>query len=311
MEVHAMQPSPAEIARTLAVGHLFGSLHVAYRPGPYQVRHATDGQGRVLLLVSIVSDLGLALRPICDSDDAAVVLDVRDLPPAAGAPSLGRVWVSGWARRLDGEESRRAALAFAEVDPTGDLLDVGTRFVLYRFDAAEVRLERAGRMIDIDPKEYAEAEADPLHRIERDLLADLADHHEAEIAGFIRRQLGSHAAPAEAGGPPPRVVRLDRYGLVVAFGPHASPYRARLAFPRPMRDHADLVRFLHPVICRRAGAVAGTPATLPAVGPGAAGTVDPVDPVNPVEQAESPGQVAGDVALHGRRDRGDHRLGRG
>ena len=303
-----MQPSPAEVARTLAAGHLSGSLQVAYRPGPYPVRHATDGQGGVLLLVSIVSDLGLALRPVSASDAAAVVLDVRDLPPAAGAPPLGRVRVSGWARRLGGDESRQAALAFADVDPTGDLLEVGTRFLLHRFDAAEVRLERAGRTIDIDPKEYTEAEADPLHRIERDLLTDLAEHHEPEITRFIRRQFGSHAPPAEAGGPPPRVVRLDRYGLVVALGGHAPPSRARLAFPRPMRDHADLVRFLHPVICRRAGAVPGTPTTLPAGGPGTAGALDPVDSV---EQFDSPGEVAGDVALHGRRDRGDHGLGRG
>ncbi|MDG4832065.1 DUF2470 domain-containing protein [Solwaraspora sp. WMMD1047] len=246
-----MQPSPAEVARTLATGHLAGRVQVAYRPGAHQVRHAVDRQGRVLLLVSIVDDLALALLPVTGADDAAVVLDVQDLPPAAGAPSLGRVWISGWAAPLTGPDARRAALDFADVDPTGDLLDVGTRLTIYRFDAAEVRLERAGAMIDIDPKEYAEAEPDPLHRIERDLLADLADHHAPEIADFIRRQLGASAERVPAGSPEPRVVRMDRYGLLVALGAYTAPRWARLAFPRPLCGHADLVRLLHPVICRR------------------------------------------------------------
>jgi hypothetical protein len=241
-----MQPSTAEVARTLSAGRLAGTAYVACRPGPHQVRHAVDPHGRVLLLVSVVSDLALALRPAGGTGDAAVVLDVRDLPPGAGAPSLGRVWVSGWARALDGQEARRGALDFSEVDPTSDLLEVGRRFVLYRFEAAEVRLERAGTAIDIDPEEYAAAEPDPLHAVEYELLADLAEHHAAEIGEFVRRQLGE-----PAGTTPPRVVRLDRYGLVVALGPAGSAYRARLAFPRPVRDHAELARLLHPVLCRR------------------------------------------------------------
>nr|MDT0662926.1 DUF2470 domain-containing protein [Micromonospora sp. DSM 115978] len=250
-----MQPSPAEVARTLAAGHLTGRVQVAYRPGAYQSRHAVDRQGRVLLLVSIVDDLAMALRPVGDADDAAVVLEVQDLPPAAGAPSLGRVWISGWAAALAGDEARRAALDFADVDPSGDLLDVGSRFVLYRFDAAEVRLDLGGPMIDIDPKEYAEAEPDPLHRLERDLLADLAEHHAPEIADFIRRQLGDRAGGPDE--PQPRVVRMDRYGLLVALGPYHAQRRARLAFPRALRDHADLVKLLHPVICRRGREHAG------------------------------------------------------
>ena len=243
-------------------------MQVAYRPGPYQVRHIVAPHGQVLMLVSVVSDLAAALRPRPGADDAAVVLDVQDLPPAAGAPSSGRVWISGWAELLTGDDARQAALDFADVEPTGDLLDVGRRFLLYRFDPAEVRLERGGQLIDIDPKEYAEAEPDPLHRIERDLLTDLAEHHAPEVADFIRRQLGEHAGSAEPGSPAPRVVRLDRYGLVVALGSYVAPYRARLAFPRPIRDHADLAQLLHPVICRR-GRDGADGAGLPATADGA------------------------------------------
>ncbi|MEE6260708.1 DUF2470 domain-containing protein [Plantactinospora sonchi] len=257
-----MQPSPAEVARTLAAGRLAGTAQVAYRPGPHQVRHATDPSGRVLLLVSVVSDLAAALRPAGppgaaghpagDGRGAAVVLDVRDLPPSAGAPSLGRLRISGWARPLVGDAARRAAVDFAEVVPTGDLLDVGQRFTLYRYEPAEVRLDRGGVRYDIEPAEYAAAEPDPLHEVESDLLADLADHHGPEIAAFIRRQLGDVLPPPSGPDEPaPRVVRLDRYGLTVASGVGGGRIRARLAFPRPLSGHADLVELLHPVLCRR------------------------------------------------------------
>ncbi|MFK3982160.1 DUF2470 domain-containing protein [Micromonospora sp. NPDC050397] len=242
-----MQPSPAEVARTLAAGRIAGSAYVANRPGPYRTRHVTDAQGRVLLLVSVVDDLALALRPVPGTDDTALVLDVRDLPPAAGAPPLGRVWISGWATALAGTEARQAALDYAEIDSTGDLLDVGGRFTLYRFEPAEIRLERETETIHIDPGEYGNVEPDPLHHLERELLADLADHHQREITEFVLRQLGE-SAPRPVGGPPPRVVRLDRYGFVVLLGAPGSRYRVRLAFPRPVRDHADLVQMLHPVL---------------------------------------------------------------
>ncbi|MEN3615144.1 DUF2470 domain-containing protein [Plantactinospora sp. ZYX-F-223] len=246
-----MQPSSAEVARTLAAGRLPGTAQAAYRPGPHQVRHATDSSGRVLLLVSIVSDLAAALRPTRDSRGTALVLDVRDLPPAAGAPPLGRVWISGWPEPLAGVEARQAAVDFAEVIPTGDLLDVGRGFTLYRFEPAEIRLERAGTVRHVEPAEYAAAEPDPLHALERELLADLADHHGPEIAAFLRRQLGDLVPPGGADEPPPRVVRLDRYGMVVALGGRGTRCRARLAFPRPLAGRVELVELLHPVLCRR------------------------------------------------------------
>lgn len=263
-----MQPSPAEVARTLAAGRLAGTAQVAYRPGPHQVRHATDSSGRVLLLVSVVSDLAAALRPsgivgrmpggpgmarhpAAGGRGAAVVLDVRDLPPSAGVPSLGRLRISGWARALGGDVARRAAVDFAEVVPTADLLDVGQRFTLYRYEPAEVRLDRGDVRYDIEPAEYAAAEPDPLHEREAELLADLADHHGPEIAAFVRRQLdGALPRTSAPDEPAPRVVRLDRYGLTVAFGA-GGRMRARLAFPRPLSGPADLVDLLRPVLCRR------------------------------------------------------------
>ncbi|SCE84101.1 hypothetical protein GA0070558_109104 [Micromonospora haikouensis] len=242
----ALRPTPAETVRTLVAGRLPALVHLAQRPGPYHVRHATDADGRVLLLVGVHSDLAAAL-PRGAGADVAVALDVLDLPPAAGAPSLGRAWVSGWAAALHGDEARQATLDFAEVDPTGDLLDVGTRFRLYRFEVAEARLERPDGLLRIDPVAYAEAEPDPLHPVEPELLTELAVHHGREMAAYVRRQLGLVESGPDG---PPRVVRVDRYGLLVSLGRPGARRRARLAFPRPVADHRELARLLHPMLCQ-------------------------------------------------------------
>ncbi|MGN9808643.1 DUF2470 domain-containing protein [Micromonospora sp. BQ11] len=245
-----MRPSPAEIVRTLVAGRLPGLVHVAHRPGPHHARHVTDPDGRVLLLVPVVSDLAAALRPVDGGSDVPTVLDVLDLPPSAGAPSLGRAWVSGWATPLHGAEARAAALDFAAVEPTGDLLDVGTRFRLFGFEVVEARWERAGAVRRIDPGAYAEAEPDPLHAAEGGLLADLADQHADRMVTYLRRQLGL----ADGGpGTAPQVVRLDRYGMLVAYGRPAARRRARLTFPRPLAEPADLARLLRPVLRPCAG----------------------------------------------------------
>jgi hypothetical protein len=245
----ALRPCPAETVRTLVAGRLPALIHLAQRPGPFHARHVTDAEGRVLLLVPAHSDLAAAL-PAGAGDDVAVALDVLDLPPAAGAPSLGRAWVSGWAVALDGDDARRAALDFAEVDPVGDLLDVGTRFRLYRFEVAEARLERPDGLCRIDPGAYAEAEPDPLHPVETELLTELTVHHGREMAAYVRRQLGLAESTQDCA---PRVVRLDRYGMVVSLGGLGARRRARLAFPRPVADHRELARLLHPLLCRHSG----------------------------------------------------------
>ena len=241
-----MQPSPAEIARTLAAGHLPAVAHIACHPGPLPVRHVTDAQGRPLLLVPSGGTLTTALRPQPGNDDTALVLDIRDVPPMSHSPVLGRVWVSGWAARLSGDEARAAALDYADTDACGDLLDIGESQALYRMDVAEVRFERGEKLVEVDPDAYAEASPDPLRAVEFDLIADLADHHVTEMSDYVRRQLGKAARP----GDEPKVVRLDRYGFVVRMGSRS----ARLAFPRPVTDRHDLAHLLHPILCGRCAA---------------------------------------------------------
>ncbi|BFU45970.1 DUF2470 domain-containing protein [Krasilnikovia sp. MM14-A1004] len=237
-----MHPSPAEVARTIVAGHLPATAHVSGHPGALPVRHVTDARGNVLLLSPRDGALAAALHPADGTDDTAMVLDVKDVPPIAGAPSLGRVWVVGWARALAGAEARAAALDYADTDATGDLLDVGGAQMLHRMEVAEIRHERHGALHELDSDEYAEAAPDPLRAIEFDLLADLADHHVAQVAAYANRSLGAAAQP----GDEPRVVRLDRYGLVVRAGARL----ARLPFPAPVADRHELAHLLHPVLCR-------------------------------------------------------------
>jgi hypothetical protein len=241
-----MQPTHAEVARTIAAGHLPASAHIACRQGPFPVRHVTDAQGRALLLSPRDGALTAALRPIEGNADTALVLDVTDIPPIAGGPSLGRVWIAGWAVALSGDEALAAALDYADTDAASDLLDVGDTQVLHRMRVDEVRYERNGVLFDVDPQEYARAAPDPLRAIEFDLIADLADHHVAEMTSYVRRQLGPVARPGEE----PRVVRLDRYGFMVRLGDRV----ARLAFPRAVEDRHDLAHLLHPVLCHRCAA---------------------------------------------------------
>lgn len=247
-----MQPSPAEVARTLAAGRLTGTVQIACDPTRHRVRHATDCAGRLLLLSRAGSELG-------GTDEAAVSLRVEDVPPVDGAPHLGTVRLVGWASALAGPPVREAALEFVEANPTSDLLDVGQGFVLHQVEVAEVRLERAGTVLRIDQDEYARAEPDPLHADERDLLVDLAGHHATQIGEFVRRQLTAGGHPPGDGLP--RVVRIDRYGFTIrttdAAAPEGKACRVRLAFPRPVRDRIDLARMLHPALCYRCGAHRG------------------------------------------------------
>ena len=238
-----MQPTPAEVARTLAAGHLPAVAHVACGPGPLPVRHVTDAQGHVLLLSPADGAFATALKPQPGTADTAMVLDIADVPPVAGSPAIGRVWVSGWATRLDGDDARTAAMDYAAIDASGDLLDVGGSKVMHRMDVAEVRYERDETLVDVDPDEFAAAAPDPLRQIEFDLIADLADHHPAEMSAYVRRQLGSSFQPKDE----PRVVRMDRYGFLVRLDDKV----ARLAFPRPVTDRHDLAHLLHPVLCHR------------------------------------------------------------
>jgi hypothetical protein len=240
-----MRPSRAEIARTLARGRLPGRLQLDGRPAPAPVPHATDRTGRPLLLVRDDDDLGAALR----DGHLAVTLSVMDVPPVERAPSLGRVRIDGRVRRLSAGEAAAAVQEFAESNPVADLLDVGRGASLWLVNVDRVRLDNPCATVDVEPAWYAAAAPDPLHELERDLLADLADHHAEQIESYFRCLLALTGKPCRT---IPRAVRLDRYGFIVDIGDRdgapADDQWVRLSFPRPVHCRHDLAHLLHPVL---------------------------------------------------------------
>ena len=229
-----MKPSPAEIARTLACGRIPGRLHPAGHLEPVVVDHATDRAGRPLILVRDGDDL---------ETGGAVTLSAEDVPPLPRAPSLGRVRVTGQLCRLASDEAAAAVDAFAEANPVPDLLDVGRGASLCGIDVTGVWLDRGPATIQVDPAGYAAAEPDPLHALERDLLADLADHHAPQIESYFRCLLALTGRPTRV---PPRPLRLDRYGFLVDIGEPDGC--VRLSFHRPVHCRHDLAHLLHPVL---------------------------------------------------------------
>jgi hypothetical protein len=145
--------SLVDVARTLATGHFLGVVHVNGHRGRLRVRHATPADGTPLLLTRSTGTLAAALVPPPGECDTAVVLAVDgrhpDLP--------GRLWLSGWAEPLAGEEARAAALEYAAVNPTEDLLGVGRGHALYRVEVGEVRLAFGSTLVELDVDEFRAA----------------------------------------------------------------------------------------------------------------------------------------------------------
>ena len=242
-----MQPTHAEVARTLAAGHLPAGAHIACRQGPFPVRHVTDAQGRLLLLSPRDGALAAALRPLDGNDDTALVLDISDVPPVAGAPVAG----PGLGVRLGVAAARRGGprgRARLRRDRPGHRPARRRRHARCCTGWTWPRsgYERDGALFDVDPDEYAEADAGPAagDRVRPDRRPRRPP----------RRRDDRLRAPAARPGRParrtePAVVRLDRYGFLVRLGERL----ARLAFPRAVQDRHDLAHLLHPVLCHRCG----------------------------------------------------------
>ena len=53
-----------------------------------------------------------------------LVLSVDDVAPVVGAPGRGRLWLSGYAHRLEGAAALAAADEYATLNPTGWLVHI-------------------------------------------------------------------------------------------------------------------------------------------------------------------------------------------
>lgn len=259
-----MEPTPAEIARTLAAGHLPARIRTECEAGAgatvteFAVAHVTDRMGRVLLLIAEDSPVDQALRPVAADGDAVAQLTVADRQPVAGSPWRGRITMSGWATRLSGIAAHRAAMDFAEINPVGDLLDLGRGSVLYRLDLAEIEWATPGydaedvdpdglRRIDVDVDAFLDAEPDPFASDEQKLLSDLADHHD-DLLAELCAQARETAVP---GADNARALRIDRYGLTLGVEVAGEERWIRAGFRHPVTDLKELAEVFHLLACCR------------------------------------------------------------
>ncbi|MFI0479208.1 DUF2470 domain-containing protein [Actinomadura sp. 9N215] len=233
-------PTAAERARTLAYGIADGVLvapGVPYAPVP---AHATDRDGRPLLLVQSASPIAAGLRnPAPDADaDVPATLRISDVAPVALADRVrGRAWLHGWLSEVPDAELRAAALRVSHAHPRPELLDLGAErdgrreWTILALEVAQVEIDDAWGSATLEPEEYAAAAPDPFVAVESGILTHLDACHRDELAGL----------PPESVPPGPvRPLALDRYGMWLRCSAPPSDAHAtfdlRLPFAEPVSD---------------------------------------------------------------------------
>ncbi|GAB3841891.1 DUF2470 domain-containing protein [Micromonospora andamanensis] len=257
-----MQPSRAELARTLVSSTTLATVVAGDLPAVTGVRHGADDDGRVLLICHRGDPLTTGVRD--------VFVEIADEPPLPFSPGWGRVRIGGRATPLSGTAARAAADVVATTLPDPDLLDIGhgtvivevapsrVTFLPRRSEPREPVAPSEGPADDrpsigredelvIDLADYRDAVPDPVAPMERPLLVDLVDHHGPQLYPFLRRQLVASGIdlPADC---LPCLLRLDRYGMLVSVPDGDGTACYRLCFTPPLEGQQDLLDRLHPVL---------------------------------------------------------------
>lgn len=249
------RPTAAERARTLAYGIAGGTLVTAApeedaaraEPLPPVPAHATDLEGRPLLLMPAGSAAAVALR---DEPDLAATLEIADIAPLPLADRLrGRAWLHGWLTVLEGGRLAEAALRLSRLHPRPELLDVRTgrteEWTVLALEVAEVEIcDPWGRMT-VEPEAYQAALPDPFVIVEHRMLAHLDACHGAELVAMVRNRFGPADGDLEV-----RPFALDRHGMWLrCFTSDSVLPSGRdlyIEFPAPVSDLHGLRQ-----VCRR------------------------------------------------------------
>jgi hypothetical protein len=232
-------PTAAERARTLAYGIADGAVvapGVPYAPVP---AHATDRDGRPLLLVQSASPIAVAVRDGRSAGETGMpaTLRISDVAPVALADRVrGRAWLHGRLTEIPDRELRAAALRLSHAHPRPELLDLGAErdgrrdWTILALTVAQVEIDDAWGSAVLEPAEYAAGAPDPFVAVESGILTHLDACHGAELT----RLLPGSAPPGRV-----RPLGLDRYGLWVRCTPRSETYASfdlRLAFAEPVSD---------------------------------------------------------------------------
>ena len=240
----ALRPTPAERARTVAArpGAAVCASGIA---GSRVPAHATTAAGQVLLIVPTDGEVCAAVSGAADGDLAALVLVTDHAPVPLRDPVRAQVWLSGWLTPVRAADERAAALAFADVQPVGELLDVGRGNTLLRLDLAEVVLGEGGTVVEVPPEAYLAAEPDPLAGIEATALRHLVSAHPDELSA-----LRSWVPPCWRGED--AVVHplgLDRYGFRLRIEHRHGTRDLRVPFSAPVTSPDALGPAVHRLLC--------------------------------------------------------------
>ncbi|MEU8119699.1 DUF2470 domain-containing protein [Spirillospora sp. NPDC049024] len=231
-------PTAAERARTLAYGLADGVLvapGVSSAPVP---AHATDRDGRPLLLVRADAPV---LAALAGEEDVPATLRISDVAPVPLPDRVrGRAWLHGWVTEVPDGELRAAALRLSRAHPRPELLDLGAErggrreWTVLALEVAQVEVADAWGSALLEPEEYAAAAPDPFVAVEAGILTHLDSAHRAELPRLL---------PESAPSGPVRPLGLDRYGMWLrcAAPPDAppsarGPVDVRLAFAEPVSD---------------------------------------------------------------------------
>jgi hypothetical protein len=224
-----VRPSAPERARTVATR----TTATVSAPGVrccLPLAHAVTDAGQVLLVVPTHGDLAAAVRAAPGADLSTLVM-VSDRAPVPLRRSVrAQLWLSGWATPVREQDRQAALLTFAEVNPTGALLDVGRTATLLRLDLAEVVLGEGGAGLDVSPQEFIAARPDPLAELEADTLRHLDQDHPE----FLSILVGLLPEWAVGERDVVRPLGVDRYGFRLRIERPSGHYDVRLPFPRPL-----------------------------------------------------------------------------
>ncbi|MEI4271316.1 DUF2470 domain-containing protein [Klenkia sp. LSe6-5] len=240
----ALRPTAAERARTVAC-RPSAAVCAAGVSGSRVLAHATTGAGQVFLVVPADGELVRAVQGAADGDLPALVMVTDHAPVPLRDQVRAQLWLSGWLTPVRTEDERDVALAFAEAQPAGALLDVGRTAVLLRLDLAEVVLGEGGTTVELTPEDYADAEPDPLVAVEASALRHLDADHPGELALLRSRipadWLGAHDVVRPLG--------LDRAGFRLRIEGERGYRDVRVPFDAPVTSEAELGPAVHRLMC--------------------------------------------------------------
>ncbi|MFI0351955.1 DUF2470 domain-containing protein [Actinomadura sp. 9N407] len=251
----AQRPTAGERARTLSYGVADGVLAVPGVPYAPVSAHATDIDGRPLLLLPAESAVVAALA---GEPDIPATLRISDVAPIPLPDRVrGRAWLHGWITEVPADERRAAALRISRLHPRPELLEAGAsaqggrRWTVLALEVAEVEIHDMWGSAALEPEEYAGAVPDPLVAVEGGILSHLDECHRPELVTMLRRlnsaanipsalnarSAASVPAAREGRDPVVRAVALDRYGMWLRYSDAVrDAVDLRVVFGEPVSD---------------------------------------------------------------------------